>query len=156
MGSAKQVLLDLVDEAYDKVSWHGPNLRGSLRGVKAPLADWRPAAGRHSIREVAVHAAYWKYRARRRLAGTLDEVFALPGSNWFQTAGTRGWPADLALLAEEHARLREAVAAFPERRLAAPLLGNGATAAHLIRGIAAHDLYHAGQIQLLKRMQRTR
>ncbi|MFN7913892.1 MAG: hypothetical protein U0Q55_01035 [Vicinamibacterales bacterium] len=49
-----------------------------------------------------------------------------------------------------------AVVAFPQARLQKPILPNGSTAAYLVRGIAAHDLYHAGQIALLKRMVKSR
>ncbi len=61
------VLLDLLDEAFDKKSWHGPNLRGSIRGVTAQQAAWRPGPDRHNIWELTLHAAYWKYVVRRRL-----------------------------------------------------------------------------------------
>ena len=60
-----QFLLQLLDESYDRKSWHGPNLRGSLRGVTAEEAAWRPAAERHNIWEIALHAAYWKYAVLR-------------------------------------------------------------------------------------------
>jgi hypothetical protein len=152
----KKVLIDLLDEAYDKASWHGPNLRGSLRGVQEHEVDWRPAPGRHTIRELTVHAAYWKYRVRRRLAGDLDAEFVLAGSNWFKRDPSRSWKRELSMLANEHAQLRNTVEAFPPRRILKPILNSGATAAYLIRGIAAHDLYHAGQIQMLKRMLRSR
>lgn len=152
----KELLLDLLDEAYDRQSWHGPNLRGSLRGLTASQLDWRPSPGRHSIRELAVHAAYWKYAVRRRLTNDRKGSFALKGSNWFAADPTRTWKQEMGLLAGEHAALRAAVAAFPDARLHRPLLKNGKSAAYLVRGIAAHDLYHAGQIQLLKRLQRRR
>lgn len=154
--SVKAVLLDLLDEAYDRQSWHGPNLRGSLRGLTPGEAEWRPGQGRHSIRELTIHAAYWKYRIRRRLSGDLDVTFGLPGKNWFRVDPARAWRQDLALLASEHAALRQTVDAFPASRLLKPILPNGSTAAYLVRGIAAHDLYHAGQISLLKRMVRSR
>ena len=50
--------LDAIDLAYDRRSWHGTNLRGSLRGVTAKQAAWRPGPDRHSIAELTVHAAY--------------------------------------------------------------------------------------------------
>ena len=77
------LLLDLVDEAFDRAAWHGPTLRGALRGVTAKQAAWRPARGRHNIRELALHAAYWKYAVRRRLTGEARGSFSLAGSNWF-------------------------------------------------------------------------
>lgn len=154
--TAKDVLLALLDEAYDKTSWHGPNLRGALRGMKEPDIDWRPARGRHSVREEAIHAAYWKYRVRRRLTGDEDAVFALPGSDWFTRDRGRSWARELELLADEHRQLRAAVASMSNRRIGQPILSTGATAAYLIRGIAAHDLYHAGQIRMLRRLMRNR
>ena len=75
-------LLFLIDTAYDHVSWHGPNLRGSLRGMTPALAAWRPAPGRHNIWELIVHAAYWKYVAWRRLTGAKKGSFPLAGSNF--------------------------------------------------------------------------
>jgi DinB superfamily len=64
-----QQLLANLDQAYDKRSWHGTNLRGSIRGLTAQKATWRPRRGRHNIWELVVHAAYWKYVVCRRLAG---------------------------------------------------------------------------------------
>lgn len=142
--------LEQFDEAFDTQSWHGPNLRGSLRGVTAAKAAWRPAPGRHNIWEVTVHAAYWKYVARRRLTGAKRGTFAVKGSNWFERPSDmseKAWKADVAMLVDEHRLLREAIANLLQRR-AKP----SPQALRLIRGIAAHDLYHAGQIQILKRL----
>jgi hypothetical protein len=149
------LLLDALDEAFERRSWHGPNLRGALRGVAADVAGWRPGRGRHTIWELAVHAAYWKYAVRRRLTGGARGSFALAGSNWWirPAAGTAAeWRADLALLSAEHQRLRAAVAAFPAKAWQRRAPGSAFTMAALARGAAAHDLYHAGQIQLLKRL----
>jgi hypothetical protein len=146
-------LLLQIDEAFDVRSWHGTNLRGSLRGLSPKVAAWRVSPGRHNIWELTVHAAYWKYAARRRLTGAKRGDFPLPGSNWFRRpvkATLGAWRADLALLAEEHARLRAAIAQLEDADLSRRL-GSG-TVGFLARGIAAHDLYHAGQIQLLKRL----
>jgi uncharacterized damage-inducible protein DinB len=147
------LLLDLVDEAFDRAAWHGPTLRGSLRGITEAQASWRPGRGRHNIRELTLHAAYWKYTMRRRLTGTTRGSFALPGSNWFAVPRNRSWNDDRQLLADEHRRLRAAIAAYPANMLSKPIDSKKQTAAFSIRGIAAHDLYHAGQIQLLKKLQ---
>jgi len=150
------LLLDLVDEAFDHAAWHGPTLRGSLRGVTRAQAAWRPARGRHNIRELTVHAAYWKYAVRRRLTGATRGTFPLSGSNWFDIPPERPWTDDLRLLTDEHRQLREAIAAYPARALSRPIDRKKQTAVFSIRGIAAHDLYHAGQIQLIKALQRGR
>ena len=144
----REFFLNLLDDAYDKQAWHGPNLRGSLRGVGQVLAGWRPSAARHNIWELAVHAAYWKYAVRRRLTGEKRDSFPLEGSDWFlrpQAETEEAWKADLAVLATEHRLLRETVRTLPP-------LAFTAKAARMIRGAAMHDVYHAGQITLVKRM----
>jgi uncharacterized damage-inducible protein DinB len=147
-------LLKLFDQAYDRKSWHGPNLRGSLRGLKARQAAWRPAPGRHNIQELVVHAAYWKYAVRRRLTGEKRGSFAQRGSNWFARDGASeaAWRRDVELLAAEHKALRATIARLRGRDLDQRAPGSTVRIATLIRGAAAHDLYHAGQIQLLKRL----
>src|SRR5262249_52366788 len=107
------LLLTILDEAYEKAAWHGPNLKGSLRGVTPRAASFRPARKRHSIRELVLHAAYWKYAVRRRLFGGARGSFPLSGSNWFLREGTvsaADWKRERALLEEQHRRLRAAVA----------------------------------------------
>jgi hypothetical protein len=147
-------LLFLIDTAYDHVSWHGPNLRGSLRGVTPRQAAWRPAAGRHNIWELAVHAAYWKYVAWRRLTGAKRGSFPIDGSNWLTRdgGGTADWRRDLLLLEDTHRTLRAAVGELDPRLLDRRPPKGTATTRALVTGVAAHDLYHAGQIQLLKRL----
>src|SRR5712671_3085636 len=101
-------LLQMIDQAYNKKSWHGPNLRGGVRGLSTARAAWRPADNRHSIAEIAVHAAYWKYTVRRRLLGEKRGSFPLKGSNWFARpaeATDAAWRADVALLDETHRSL---------------------------------------------------
>jgi DinB family protein len=153
-----RLLLDLVDEAFDRKAWHGTTLLGSIRGVSVDAAAWRPAPRRHNIWELTVHAGYWKYAVRRLLAGEKRGSFALKGSNWFTRPAAGGrrdqqaWAADVRLLIAEHRLLRETIAALPARALEQRLKGKRYTAAFTIRGIAAHDLYHAGQIQLIKRL----
>ena len=151
-------LLGLLDEAYNRAAWHGPNLRGSLRGLSVREAAWRPGPGRHNIWEIAVHAAYWKYTVRRRLSGEKRGSFSLPGSNWFSRPMDRtekAWRTDVALLAKEHHLLREAISSFRPENLDRPARGSKTVARRLIAGIALHDVYHAGQIQLIKKLLRT-
>ncbi len=157
--SAAAWLLSILDEAFERKAWHGPNLRGSLRGVTAREAAWRPGPGRHNIWELAMHAAYWKYAVRRMLTGEKRGSFPEKGSNWFRrpVSPTEGaWRSDQKLLAAEHRKLRNAAAAVPAAALGGRVRGSQYRRATLIYGIAHHDLYHAGQIQLLKTLQRKR
>jgi hypothetical protein len=148
-------LLAIIDAAYDRKSWHGTNLRGSLRGLTVAQAAWRPDPGRHNIWELIVHAAYWKYIGLRRLTSGARGSFPLSGSNWLarpQELSERALKADIALLGDMHRALRDAVAALPPSQLAITPRGSTVSNFALLSGVAAHDLYHAGQIQLLKRL----
>jgi hypothetical protein len=148
-------LLLLLDEAFDKPAWHGPNLRGSLRRVDAAQAVWRPAPERKNIWEIALHAAYWKYTVLRQLTGARRGSFSLVGSNWFarDAADEAAWKADQQLLGQTHADLRSAVADLAPEKLDAKPAFSKHTSRRLIQGAALHDVYHAGQIQTLKRLQ---
>jgi uncharacterized damage-inducible protein DinB len=148
-------LLFLIDTAYNRASWHGTNLRGSIRGVSPRQAAWRPGQGRHNIWELVVHSAYWKYVAWRRLTSATRGSFALDGSNWFprpEQATRAAWRSDLALLDDTHRTLRAAIVELDPRDLDRKPRKGKTTMRALVTGVAAHDLYHAGQIQLLKRL----
>ncbi len=152
-----KLLLSLIDQAYHARAWHGPTLKGALRGISPREALWRPAPGRRSIGEIAVHCAYWKYAVRRRLTGDKRGTFPLEGSNWFPLAEPLSepqWRAYLRLLGAEHRLLREAVAHHDPARW--PRRAPGGKLPHntLAQGIAMHDVYHAGQIQTLKALLR--
>ena len=158
MDDSINILLRFIDEAFDRKSWHGTNLRGSLRGLTVADVLWRPQPQRHNIWEVALHAAYWKYTVRRRLLGEKRGSFPLKGSNWFDrpivgAEDETHWKSDVALLVSTHVSLRSAVSQLTSKDLARHPDGGTTTILSLITGIAAHDLYHAGQIQLLKRLR---
>jgi hypothetical protein len=113
-------LLTILDQAYDRRSWHGTNLHGSIRGVSPKQAAWRPGPSRHNIWEIVVHAAYWKYAARRRLTGEARGSFPMKGSNWFerpQAATDALWRSDVELLDAMHRGFRDAVAHLSPRLL---------------------------------------
>jgi uncharacterized damage-inducible protein DinB len=161
------LLLEIFDEAYDRKAWHGPNLRGSVRRLSEEEAAWRPSPERHNVWETVLHAAYWKYAVRRRLTGGKRGSFPAEGSNWFERPdgperrSRATWKNDLALLDDEHRKLREVIAELPVAVLAAnapaagPRKTHGHTIARLVYGIAAHDTYHAGQIRLLLSLRKS-
>lgn len=154
-------LLRGLDEAFDRKAWHGPTLRGALRGVSARQAAWRPLPHSHNIWELAVHAAYWKHAVCRLLVGGKRGSFPLKGSNWFERPSSASdakatldaaWRADVRLLQDEHRLLRRAIATVDGAALDRRPRGKAYSTGFVLRGIAAHDLYHAGQVQLLKRL----
>ncbi|MGE0460322.1 MAG: DinB family protein [Vicinamibacterales bacterium] len=150
-------LLAGLEEAFDHRSWHGTNLRGAIRGLPLERAAWRPGPGRHNIWELVVHAAYWKYAVRRRLTGEKRGSFPLKGSNFWPRPGEGDmaeWKRDVAMLVDQHRKLLAAVRAMPPARWPKRAPGSAFTYAALVRGAAAHDLYHAGQIQIIKALGR--
>ena len=95
--SPRTELLSMIDEAFDGRAWHGPTLRRAVAGVTPAQAAWRPAPGRHSILEVALHAAYWKHEVRRRITGGPRGDFPIEGRNWFAADG-QSWPDTVRFL----------------------------------------------------------
>ena len=151
------MLLRFLDQAFDQHAWHGTTLAGSVRGVTPVQAMWRPKPNRHNIWELILHAAYWKYVVRRRLTGGQRGGFPREGSDWPKLPATpdaKAWRGDVRLLKEEHQKLRDVVAQLGQAKFATKGATGKWSNAELIHGVAAHDLYHAGQVQLLKRLQR--
>jgi hypothetical protein len=141
-------LLDVIDWAFDKASWHGPNLASSVRGLRADDAA-RSLRGRKSIWQQLLHAAYWKQRVLNKLAGT--QPFPRKGSNWPllpDQVTQAAWRRDLELLRDIHCRFRAAVVSLQKHGAVDDKLRR------LIVGGAFHDVYHAGQIRLLRKMLR--
>jgi hypothetical protein len=151
-----RLLLQILDESYERKAWHGPNLKGSIRGLSAQQAVWRPHPDRHSVADNVVHCAYWKYAVRRRLRAEKRGSFAMRGSNWFAIPSPLSestWKEFVILLDNEHRSLREAIASFPTERLYELPKSGKVAYVNMLHGIAIHDVYHAGQIQLLKRLR---
>lgn len=151
------LLLEVLDQAYDAHSWHGTPLKGALRGLSPAQAAWRPGPDRPSIHELVLHAAYWKYTVLRLLTDLPKGSFPLEGSNWFprdEVPTAAQWKADRALLDRTHRALRAAVAALDPKVLDGPSPKKAWRVKDLLLGVAAHDLHHGGQIQLIKRLRR--
>jgi hypothetical protein len=153
--SSSQQLVDLLEQAYSGPSWHGPTLRSSIDRLAPQLAFWRPQGNRHSIAEQVLHTAYWKYGARRQLIATPRGTFPIKGSDWPSLPGPPDadtWTRCREILDAQHVELRTAIAMFPHERLSEPVPRKGISFANLARGVALHDIYHAGQIKLLIRL----
>ncbi len=163
-GAAVDVGLMLAG-VFDGRGWQGPTLAGCLRGVTVQVALWRPGPGRKCIWEQVLHAAYWKYAVVGLLDWKAGERlgFERSPSNWpalSEAHDEKAWMRDVAYLKRMHAALIEVASqigpgqidSIPESRP-----GKNArkwTRGQYLAGIAAHDAYHCGQVQLLKRMAR--
>lgn len=137
-------------------AWHGgPTPVGAVRGVSTAMARWRPHPGRHTIWELALHSAYWMRDVRRRTLRIEVPRFPRGPADWPampEPASERAWKADRALLADEHRILIRAIQDFPASMLKKPSGREHWTWGDLLIGVAMHDAYHAGQIQLMKRL----
>jgi len=154
-----KLLLQLLDQAFASKAWHGPVLLGSIRGVKLKAATFRPLGKRNSIRDLVYHCAYWKYAARRWVRMAAGDqpgpAFARSPAKFpvrSERVTEKMWRADIRMLKREHALIVAAVRRFPDRLLDSRKGDSPVTFAELIAGVAQHDLYHCGQIGLLKRL----
>jgi hypothetical protein len=150
-------LLRLLGDAFAGPAWHGPSLRGSLRGVTVAEALWRPAMGRNCVWDLVLHAAYGKHLVAHRLDPAASPRFArrLARAWWPalpEVPDAAAWRRDRALLEEYHGRLVDVVQTLPPARLLVRLPGARHTLGQEIAGIALHDVYHAGQVRLVRRL----
>jgi hypothetical protein len=154
-----RLLLEVFDQAYTAPSWHGTPLKGTLRGISAGQALWRPGTKRHCIWDLALHTAYWKCMVRRRLLRDADIAFPRDGANWPvlpERPNDAAWKRDRQLLDQQHRLLRAAIAALKPAELSRRGWHSKWRVKAEIYGIASHDVYHAGQIQMLKRLMKRR
>jgi uncharacterized damage-inducible protein DinB len=151
-------IVDELQREHEGDPWHGSPLKHILDGVTADQAGARRVAGAHSIWELVLHITAWKGEVRRRLSGAAASD---PEEGDWPEVGEPSaarWKAALARLEQTHRALIAAVRQFPESRLAEPsndtrnnALGTGVSYYVLLHGIVQHDVYHAGQIAILKK-----
>jgi uncharacterized damage-inducible protein DinB len=159
--AALTLLAEAIQPRSGRRGWHGgPTPVGAVRAVTAEQAAWRPGTRRKSIWALTLHVAYWDYAVRRLLDGSARGAFPRAPSNWPnppERPDARAWASDVALLRSEHERLAEAALQVdPERLGRRPQGSRQWTYGELLVGIAMHDAYHTGQIQLVKRLWRER
>ncbi len=147
----KRRLLDLLDRSYRAQAWHGPALLESLAGVTPAMAAKRVVKGAHTIWELVEHVAFWNDAVALRLAGGKPAV--TPETNFPKQPRPTpaAWKKSLRRLAASQRRFRTAVAKFPEKQLGRVRPGVKSTWYVLIHGQIQHQLYHAGQVALLRR-----
>ena len=149
VGSESRVL----DEGYGPGAWHGADLKAALGDVTAALAFWRPATGRHNIAEIALHHAYYVRSVRSQMSGQPAESFVLKGEDWFpaEDETTILWASIQATLESQQQRLRSLIAAIEAGDATSAL--SETERFNLVLGITCHAIYHAGQVQLIKRLR---
>lgn len=154
--TARQVetarIADQLERAFRGGAWHGPALAQALAGVDAAAARRRPLAGAHTIWEIARHAAVWIDVARRRIAGEADAESPTEHDWAAATDLSEGaWRETLAALERAHDELHATVLGLEDARLDDPVAGSDPTVRGLLLGVLQHNVYHAGQIVILKK-----
>jgi len=152
MTEIERILYQL-KRAYEGSAWHGPSVREALEGVTAKQATKRPLANAHSIWELAHHIAVWENAVRRRLEGDRAQIALASPEDWppVDDQSETAWEQARVALDRGHRELRDAIARVPESRLDEPILESMSTVYVTLHGIIQHDLYHAGQISMLKK-----
>jgi len=150
MGEKKRTL-ELLDRAHRAQAWHGPALLETLKDVTPAMAAKRVVKGAHTIWELVDHVASWNAIVAERLAGKPPQV--TPEMNFPKTPRPTpaAWKKSLARLAASQRKFRAAVARFPEARIGRIRPGTKMSWNVLIHGQIQHQLYHAGQIAMLRR-----
>lgn len=145
----------LVDEhrrALEGEAWHGPALSDLLRGVTAKRAAARPIVEAHTIWEIVLHIEAWDRVVIARLAGQPIELSDEEDWPTVRVTTEVAWKRAVKAMETTHGKLNRAIAALPVGRLGKPYAPGGrSTLAHLLHGITQHELYHAGQIAILKK-----
>ena len=144
-------LADQIARALNGEAWHGPSWREVLEGVGRTAALQRPVPGAHSIAEIVLHATTWHDVARRRLLG--EDPAVTDEQDWPKAAFAteQEWKEAVARLFDTGGALRDTVAAFPPARLPEKRPNVDQNWYTLAIGILQHDLYHAGQVGLLRK-----
>ena len=142
----------ILDEGYGPGAWYGSDLRTAVTDVTADAAFKRPAKDRHNIAEIAMHQAYWAGQIAAKLTGGEAEPFPLEGEDWFELSNESrlSWKEITATLEASQQRLSQAVAGIASGARTSPL--GEAERFDLVVGITGHAAYHAGQVQLIKKL----
>lgn len=145
-------IVDQIERAWDGNAWHGPPLRKLLRDVKPRQAFRRPVNGAHTIAELVLHLGSWIGATADALGGAKMPAVT-PALNWPKPVASTGrtWRLALQRLEDAHRRLVARARRFPERKLSARVPGRKYNFYVLLHGTVQHNLYHAGQIALLKK-----
>ena len=146
-------ILDQLKRAYEGQAWHGPSVCEVLAGVTADQAHARPLANAHSIWELVRHLAVWEDVGRRRLEGDRAQIDISSPEDWppADDPSEAAWEQAKAALDRGHQALCAAIARVDESRLDQPIFAGMSTVYVTVHGVIQHDLYHAGQIAMLKK-----
>ena len=155
--SQSALLADQLRRAFDGEAWHGDSLLELLAGVDAATASRHPIAGAHSIWELVLHIAAWDAAVLKRTIGVAVQLSDAGNFPPVTDTSEAAWQRTLAQVKDAHEKLIAGVAAFPDSRLREQVPGKSGDHYdfyYMFSGVAQHELYHAGQIALLKKFMK--
>lgn len=144
-------IADQLHRAFYGSAWHGPAVLELLEDVDAESAAAKPLSDVHSIWELVLHIAAWDGAALQRLAGKKCQPSGTANFPLVAKATQAAWRKTIADVKRTHDELVKTVAGLPEERLRDRVPGKRYDFYHMLHGIAQHELYHAGQIAILKK-----
>jgi uncharacterized damage-inducible protein DinB len=150
--SEAEFIADQLQRAFYGSAWHGPGLMELLRDVNAVTAA-KPLRNVHSIWELVLHIAAWDGAVQRRLRGEKAQLKAAKNFPPVTVTTEAAWRETIADVKRTHDQLVKTVAALPDDRLLDQVPGKRYNFHHMLHGLAQHELYHAGQIAVLKKQR---
>ena len=143
---------DQFRRAFDGEAWHGPSVRQLLDGVSAQQAAAHPIPGAHSIWQLTLHIAAWERACKRRLEGDPAQLTDVEDWQPINDTSEAAWENTKQQLIDNHRELLEAIARVDDARLNDPIVEDSQSSVYVtLHGVVQHDLYHAGQIAMLKK-----
>lgn len=152
--SESERLSDQIRRAFEGEAWHGDSVLEILRGVDAKTAAAKPVPDAHSIWEILLHIGAWDDVIIRRAQGNIVEPTDEESFPTVSDTSDAAWRAAISKVKATHDELVKTVSAFPEARLRERVPGKEEgyhDFYHTFSGVVQHELYHAGQMALLKK-----
>jgi len=142
---------DQLKRAFEGSAWHGPAVMEVLKGVTAQQAATRPIPNAHSIWEITLHISGWAGVLKSRVEGKWMGEPAEGDWPSVEETSSAAWKRTLKLLKTRHAGLQKAISKLSDKKLDKPIAKGKPTIYASCHGILQHDLYHAGQMAILKK-----
>ena len=146
------LLADQLRRAFEGDAWHGPALLELLADIDAPTAAMHAIKDVHSIWELVLHIAAWDDAVNRRIV--LGKALELQDEENFPPVKDKSaaeWKKAVDHVKKAHKQLLMTVEGLPDQRLTEQVPGKTYNIRFMLEGVAQHELYHAGQIAILKK-----
>lgn len=148
-------IADQLKRSVRGIAWHGPSVMEILADVTAEEAVQHPVADAHSIAEIVLHVTAWLRAAERGLSGTPTQLSS--AEDWPGVPAAFDWAEALEQLRDASKALGDRIKRLDADDLERLVRGNDQdySTYALLHGVVQHNLYHAGQLALLKKAIRT-